>query len=186
MHKFYDPKMFHMMSEEEMKLEYAPKVVDGVVVGADEVGEMSVEEKLRKAVGEVGTTEEFMAAGFDVNFVGPDGVGPAQGGAGAMDREAGEGAGEDGDVDESGADGRECVVYVDEETFGVWCGSVDSREFRFGSRVQRWWVGLAVGEEGAVGALKSDDDETHVELFNRILADVRSEATGRRGGAGKA
>ena len=135
MHKFYDPKMFHMMSEEEMKLEYAPKVVDGVVVGADEVGEMSVEEKLTKAVGEVGTTEEFMAAGFDVNFVGPDGVGPAQGGGGAMDREAGEGAGEDGDVDESGADGRDRVVYVDEETFGVWCGSVDSREFRFGSLV---------------------------------------------------
>ena len=60
-----------------MKIEYAPKVIDGIVVGADEVGDMPVEERLAKAVGEVGETEEFIAAGFDVNFVGPDSEEPA-------------------------------------------------------------------------------------------------------------
>ena len=36
MHKRYDPKLFDVLSVEEMKVAYAPKSVDGVVLGADE------------------------------------------------------------------------------------------------------------------------------------------------------
>ena len=70
MHKFYDPKMFHVMSEEEMKIEYAPKERDGVLLSGTEVDTLSATEKLAAAV-DVETPEHFIAAGFDVNFVGP-------------------------------------------------------------------------------------------------------------------
>ena len=71
MHKYYDPKLFHVMTEEEMKREYAPKEVDGVVLGADEVAALDGAAREAAAV-DVTTPEHFIAAGFDVNFVGPE------------------------------------------------------------------------------------------------------------------
>ena len=66
MHKYYDPKLFHIMSEEEMKIEYAPKEVNGIVLRASEAESLKPAEKLERAV-DVITPEEFIAAGFDVN-----------------------------------------------------------------------------------------------------------------------
>ena len=173
MHKYYDPKMFHVMSEEEMKLEYAPKVFGDCVLSAEETAHLTPEEKLRQAMDEVVNPEEFIAAGFDVNFVGP--------GDESVPGSVGE-AGLEGEGD-SRDDGEQGVMYVDDETFGLW---LDSSEFRFGHAVQRWWAGLGSGEEGVVGELKGEDDETHVELFRRIQEDVASEAGVVRGGAGGA
>ncbi len=48
-------------------------------------------------------------------------------------------------------------------------------EFQFGLAVQKWWSGLASGLEGCVGAVKQDDDETHVELFRQICDDVQKK-----------
>jgi hypothetical protein len=71
MHQFYDPRLFHVMSEEELRVEYAPKEVDGVVLRPGEAEALDPTEKLARAV-DVTTPEHFVAAGFDVNFVGPE------------------------------------------------------------------------------------------------------------------
>ena len=60
------------MDEEEMKIAYAPKEVDGIVLQPSEAELLTPKEKLENAV-DVRTTEQFIAAGFDVNFVGPEG-----------------------------------------------------------------------------------------------------------------
>lgn len=195
MHKFYDPKMFHVMSEEEMNIEYAPKERDGVLLTGTEVGTLSATEKLAAAV-DVETPEHFIAAGFDVNFVGPVTAILAGSGSGLQGGElAGGGGADDVDRDESDtrADGgvaagqaqqtsavpvadvdededvADMDLYVDEETFCVW---LDRGEFAYGAAVQRWWARLGPGEEGEVDTLKNDDDETNVEFFRRIRTDL--------------
>ena len=106
MHKYYDPKLFHMMSEEEMKIEYAPKVSCGVVLGAGEAEGLRAEEKLAKALDEVATTEEFIAAGFDVNFVGPESEHTGQKAAVPTDGDGGDEGGEESGADEIVDDGK--------------------------------------------------------------------------------
>ena len=144
MHKYYDPRLFHAMSEEEMKAEYAPKAEDGVVLGAEDVEALDVREKVAKAV-DVTTPELFIASGFDVNFVGPaedllpvvgagdpqragtDGVGAGASGAGAC-------GGEELSDEVDGCEGPGEVsgeVFVDAETFGVW---LESPEFSVARR----------------------------------------------------
>ena len=71
MHKFYDPKLFHVMSEEELRLEYAPKEVDGVVLRPEDAATLDAVEQARRAV-DVRTPEHFLAAGFDLTFTGPE------------------------------------------------------------------------------------------------------------------
>ena len=44
MHKYYDPKLFHVMTQDEMKVVYAPKVVDGVVLRPGVAAALSAEE----------------------------------------------------------------------------------------------------------------------------------------------
>ena len=100
--------------------------------------------------------QHFMAAGFDVNFVGPS------------DLTAGEGA---GDAHDDGADDVhvECAgtpLFVDEETFCLW---LDSTEFTVGLQVQKWWAGLVACEDDRADALKGGDDETTVDLYRRIV-----------------
>ena len=159
MHKYYDRKMFHMMSEEEMKIEYAPAVYGETIMTAEQTAYLEPKDKLRKALDAVVSPEEFIAAGFDVNFVGPADE-SVSGSVGEGGREG------EGDFRDDGEQGE---MYVDDETFGLW---LDSSEFRFGLVVQRWWTGVGSGEEGVVGELKGEDDETHGELFRRIQEDV--------------
>ena len=60
MHKFDDPKLFHVMSEEELRLEYAPKEVDGVVLRPEDAATLDAVEQARRAV-DVRTPEHFSA-----------------------------------------------------------------------------------------------------------------------------
>ena len=158
MHKYYDPKLFHMMSEEEMKVMYAPKVSDGVILGDAEADALNSETALRQAV-DVTEPEHFIAAGFDVNFVGPD----------AYVLPAGDGA--------SGADeARDDEKFVEEDVFVRW---LDLSEMRVASVLARWWRDEPPCEEGGVGGLKHDDDETTVDLFGRIRDEIGQEQEDR-------
>ena len=62
MHNYDDPRMFHMMDEEELKLNFAPKVKDGLVLKPTEVEELNVSERIAHAV-DVTMPQHFMAAG---------------------------------------------------------------------------------------------------------------------------
>ena len=74
MHKYYDPRLFHVMkTEEELKIPFAPKEVDGRLLQAGEADLLTKEQKLSSAV-DVVDAQHFIAAGFDVNFVGPEDV----------------------------------------------------------------------------------------------------------------
>ena len=76
MHKYYDPRLFHVMkTEEELKIAFAPKEVDGRLLQAGEADLLTKEQKLSSAV-DVVDAQHFIAAGFDVNFVGPEDVLP--------------------------------------------------------------------------------------------------------------
>jgi len=189
MHKYYDPRLFHVMDEAELKEQYAPKEVGGVVLEPRDAEALTPKEKLARAV-DVTRPEHFIAAGFDVNFVGPEeelplksvrvGGGEAvegsgEPGVGGSGEDAGVCSGEvepappaDGGCVELGSAGED-DLYVDEETFCLW---LDCTEFPFGYAVQRWWADLATCEEGAVEGVKSDEDETTVELFRRMREDV--------------
>ena len=110
------------------------------MLSRSEAEALKPEDKLRLAV-DVTTPDHFIAAGFDVNPVGPDQDLHLAGAAGGAP-----GAGEDeGPVQE-----RDEALYVDEETFRLW---LLHSEFSFGLAVQRWWTGLASSEEGAVDSL---------------------------------
>ena len=130
MHKYYDPRLFDVLSEADMKRDYAPKEIDGVVLSAGDAAELPPSEKLAAAV-DVVTPEQFMKAGFDVTFVGPEGeLLPSGVGAGAEGsgmgsgahvvggEEAGEGSGDDGACD--------APLYVEESTFEAWMGARSS------------------------------------------------------------
>ena len=119
--------MFHVMkTEEELKIAFAPKEVDGRLLQVGEADLLSEEQKLSSAV-DVVDAQHFIAAGFDVNFVGPEDVlppGAAHTHDASKDETPGEqvlgvaegacealGVGEDR-VDEQ--------AYVDEDAFCSW------------------------------------------------------------------
>ena len=79
MHKYYDPRLFHMMDEDELKLNFAPKEVGGVVLKPAEVEQLEIKDRIACAVG-VTTPQQCMAAGFDVHFVGPSDLAADEGG----------------------------------------------------------------------------------------------------------
>ena len=70
MHKYYDPRLFHIMDEDELKLSFAPKEVGGVILKPDDVEKLEVKERIASAV-DLRLPQQYIAAGFDVNFVGP-------------------------------------------------------------------------------------------------------------------
>ena len=147
MHRYYDRRLFHVMSEGEMKVEYAPKEVEGVLLPRAEADGLGEVEKLRRAV-DVTTPAHFIAAGFDVNFVGPEEdiaqprrAEPDGGLANSSDEEGGDGGGGAAGAAITGE--RDHALYVHEETFCVW---LDSSEFPFSYAVQRWWASQVLGD----------------------------------------
>jgi len=151
MHKYYDARLFDVMSEVDMKSQYAPKVSEGVVLGDAAAAALDQQQLVDKAV-DVTEPEHFIAAGFDVNFVGPEGDLHLGEGAAAAER----------------AEGKE-EMYVEVETFCRW---LDLSELRIASSVALWWTMEETGEEGAVDCVKYGDDETTVDLFARIRSEV--------------
>ena len=174
MHKFYDPRLFDVVHssdgrdgefpgqlpeidaiEKGLKLHLAPKVSDGGVVS--EAGAAAVDQGDTSCQGtDVQDPSQFIAAGFDVNFVGPEG-----------DTLASDVVGGTGDL------------LVEEDVFCRW---LELSELRVGSAVARWWRDEVSAEEGVVDALKSQDDETVVDLYARIKEEVgrRQEEQGEK------
>jgi hypothetical protein len=154
MHKFYDPKLFDVLSEEEMKEKYAPKVSDhGGILSESEVAGLERPEAVKRAV-DVSCVEHFAAAGFSVTFNGPEGevLGENEGGEGEM--------------------------VVEEDVFRRW---LELSENRIGSAVARWWASEEPCEEGALDGVKGADDDTHVEFFARIKSAIAAEEKDSRG-----
>ena len=118
---------------------------------------LDVKERIASAV-DLRLPQQYIAAGFDVNFVGPHDLLE-----GLTSEDVGGGDGVSGAPGEE----RDNLSYVDEETFCLW---LDSTEFTVGLEVQKWWAGLVACEEDDVGALKMGDDETTVDLYWRIVS----------------
>ena len=116
MHKYYDPRLFHVMDRDEILTEYAPKQREGVLLSETEVSNLSDGEKLKAAKSVVDTPQLFIAAGFDVNFVGPD-ADPTECGVCGQDSPPMD--------EELGAPSSE-KMFVDEDTFCVWMDSAES------------------------------------------------------------
>merc|ERR1712032_1238046 len=172
MHKYYDPRMFHAMSEEEMRLEFAPLEVDGVGLEEGAAAALTKQERLARTVN-AETPEQFIAAGFSVTPVGPAEEAPVGPAAAADEEGAAEAKGEG----RAGVEQEEQDVLVDAETFERW---LDSTEFEVGVRVQKWWARVEPTPEGELAPLKTDDDETVADLFGRLVAE------GPRGDAAQA
>ena len=157
MHKYYDPGLFHIITDEdELKREFAPVEVDGIILSEVEKRNMGVEAQIEKAV-DIDSVGGLIAAGFDVNFVGPEEQEAIPSGDSLV-------AGEDTDI----CDMANGEILIDEETFRLW---LSSAEFPLGHAVQKWWARKVPSDEGAAEGIKMDDDETEVEFFQRILAD---------------
>ena len=157
MHKYYDPKAFDVLHgrrgyvpevealEAELKVRFAPKVSEGVVLSEADASKLTRSERSDMAV-DVQQPDQFIAAGFDVNFVGPeDEVLPRA---------------------DAGPDSDLCV---EEEVFCRW---LDLSAMRVGSAVARWWQDEECCEEGAVDGLKCAEDETTVELYGRVQEEI--------------
>ena len=68
MHKFYDPRVFDSLSEEDLKCQYAPKVTRaGELLQDQEIDRLSPEAKIEASV-DATTVEQFVASGFDVRM----------------------------------------------------------------------------------------------------------------------
>ena len=95
-----------------------PKEVGGVVLKPAEVEKLDIKDRLCSAV-DVSTPQQYIAAGFDVNFVGPQDLAAGFG----VDAPLADGV--------DGAAGQEAsnILYVDEQTFCTW---LDSTEFTVG------------------------------------------------------
>ena len=169
MHKYYDPALFKMCDvlteESDLRARFAPRVADGVLIGAANV-DVGADVNVDKV--DVTTPEHFIAAGFDVTFVGPDADPGSFGVAGAG-------------VDESGgATGSACKaeggdeVVVKEDVFRRW---LELSAMRRGVEFSRWWVNKELDEEGAIDAVKLADDESATDLFDRIRTEVISRRT---------
>ena len=132
MHQYYDPRMFHVMDEDELRMSYAPKERDGVTLEPDEVAALEPQERLKLAT-DVLSTEHLIATGFNVQFVGPEcdltatldengENGGEEGMEGDGQADAGDGAaatGEEGKVGDACGDDAEaeCALYVDVTNF---------------------------------------------------------------------
>ena len=101
-----------------------------------EVEKLDLKDRLASAV-DLSTPQQYIAAGFDVNFVGPQELAAGVG----VDAPLGHGVG-DAPGEEAGN-----VLYVDEQTFVTW---LDSTEYPVGLQVQKWWAGLVSCEEDGV------------------------------------
>ncbi len=74
MHKFYVPKLFDIVTDAgQLRVLYAPmaSTSDGTALRPEEASELTREQALQQAV-DVDALDRFIAAGFDVTFVGPD------------------------------------------------------------------------------------------------------------------
>ena len=167
MHKYYDRRLFdYYDSVDALKLHFAPKYRDEVLLTGAELANMGEAEKI-KAAADVSAVSQFIDAGFDVHFVGPADEAPQS--KATTDVEALQSS--------TSADEADKHLFVDAQTFQEWLGN---SQFERGVEVQRWWTDLQVGDEGEIGALKEEDDETYDDFFRRIRVAVQEGAEDKK------
>ena len=145
MHKYYDPRLFDVLSEEEVRWQYAPKLWEGEYVDHGRAQQLRKEGRHVECV-DARTAEELLTAGVDVRVVGSLGVGDAG--------------------------GNEVVAaeVISRELFSKW---LELREMRYGNAVARWWCCLPAAEEGDDSALKQGDDDAVADFYAAIERAVR-------------
>ena len=169
MHKYYDPDLFKMcdvLTEEvDIRARFAPRVSNGVVLAPSNV-DVGVDVAANAV--DVTTAEHFVAAGFDITFVGPDGET-------ASSILAGAGADAVGGAPESGipVEGEDELI-VTENVFRRW---LELSAMRRGLEFARWWVNKDLDEEGVIDAMKLVADDSATDLFDRICTAVASGKT---------
>jgi hypothetical protein len=149
MHKHYDPRLFDVLDEAEVRERYAPKVWQGEFVDEQRAAEIREQGGTVEHV-DVYSPEEMLAAGLDVRFLGSVGT--------------------EGDDAEGAGSGVEALER------DVFCKWLELREMRLGNIVAKWWVALAPGEDGDALSLKHGHEECVADLFITISEDVKEAA----------
>ena len=109
MHRHYDPRLFDVLSEVDMRREYAPQRSEGLQVDREKARALRADGKVVEGVDAM-TPLELLEAGVDVRYRDP----PC------------EGEGGDSGVAEA----------VERGVFGQW---LELAEMRLGSQVGQWW-----------------------------------------------
>ena len=148
MHKYYDPRLYDILSEEDVLLQHAPQKHQGVLVNHEKSQELRSAGQLVEGI-DVRTPAEFLEAGFDLRTVSP--VGESS--------------------DEPGYCGGDEVVNVD-----LFCKWLELREMCIGTSVGKWWSRLAPCSEGSLSLMKAADCDTAADLYRRIEVDIFEQA----------
>ncbi len=155
MRKNHDPRLFDVLSEEEILAQYAPKQYQGDYVDAARA------EELRKqgvhvdvVVRECRTGEQLYEAGFKVSVV-----------RSASDRERAGGA------SELAVGSGEVADEVAEEVFEKW---LMLSQCSLSQVLLRWWLELEPAGEAEASELKVSEHENAVDLWRRVEAEARA------------
>ena len=140
MHKYYAARLFDKLDEVDVLAKYAPRGIDGNP------------ENVKTCAG-------LVAAGFDVNYVGPEGG------------TEGEVPGVDGEGEVGGEEDKGDIA-VDEALFNRW---LELSQLPLGTVEQKWWSELEPSPEGGLAGLRQDWDACPAELLSRIRAELASE-----------
>ena len=123
MHKYYDRRMFDVFDkEDDLKLHFAPKESEGVLLSNSDLSNMDDATKVKSAV-DVCDVSQFIEAGCDVNFVGADYEAPEVKSSEVSDEVGG------GPIGSAGK-----RLYVDSQAFHEWLGN---SEFERGGTVSK-------------------------------------------------
>jgi len=154
MHKYYDPRLFDAMSEEEILAKYAPKQYNGDYVDAARAEELRKQGVHVDVVRECRTGEQLYEAGFKVSVV-----------RSASDRER------TGGASELAVGSGEVADEVAEEVFEKW---LMSSQCSLSQVLLRWWLELEPAGEAEASELKVSEHENAVDLWRRVEAEVRA------------
>ena len=143
MHKYYDRKLFDVLSEEEFLARYAPAKHKGEFVDPQRAAELRAQGEEVEPVLECHTGEELHEAGFKVSVV-----------RGAVD-EAGE-----AQTSEVQLGRGDVVDEVSVEVFERWFAS--SGSLRLSEELSQWWLDLEPAGEAEASDLKVTEHDNWV------------------------
>jgi len=140
MHKWYDPRLFDVLDEEQVRATHAPKVWRGELVSEARIASLTAEGETVDAV-DARTAAELEAAGFAVRV--------------------------DGEDVEANTDEGASAIEIEQDVFRRW---LEVREFRLGSALGAWWANAPVHGPDDVGQvlMKMEPDDTTHDFSDRI------------------
>jgi len=145
MHQYYDPKLFDVFDEADMRRRYAPQEWQGDIVDAEEAEELRAKGYAVEGV-DITQVGHMMDVGMNVTFVGAPG--------------------------ELGASPDEVMDRIPDDAFETWLGLSGPP---LGSALGKWWAALPSSPEGDIEALKFRGDDTPLDFYAQIVADCRKQ-----------